>query len=84
MEIDPTLPAENFHVGRVLGMLGRDEEAAAAFEQVAQLDPKAGSAYEAWGQALCRLGRQQEAEAVALRWRKALPDDANARHMLAA
>jgi len=56
------LPTTYVSVGNVLTILGRCDEAVAAYEQALALDASYTSAYVGMSKAFLQLGRMQEAE----------------------
>ncbi len=84
VELSPGSAAELVDLGFAEEQLGETDAALARYRDALELDPRLTSAYEVLGRLLVRLERPAEAEEVFRRWRQACPDDAAARHMLAA
>jgi len=70
--------AVHFFLGKTLGFLGRDDEAAAAFEEAFRRDRADHDVAFAWGQALLERNRIEEAATVFERMLEVRPDSAAA------
>jgi predicted TPR repeat methyltransferase len=73
-----------YNLGVCLRRLKRTAEALQALGKAVDLGPGYGAAYEALGRLLYHAGRNAEAAEVYRKWLQAEPDNAVARHMLAA
>ena len=83
-EIDPDLVEASLNWGHALMRMGRVDEALSAYEHAAGIPGSPSAALTHVGMALRRLGRDDEAVAAFLKAIALQPDDATARHMLAA
>ena len=62
-DLDPTVAAVSYQLGRAQQELGHFEDAAAAFQETLKLEPNHPVAHYALSQALIRAGRPDEAQA---------------------
>ena len=84
LELDPKNPNTHLALGRLMQSVGRFDEAMRHFSEAVLLDPRHTTSRYAIARALYAVGRLEEAAQVYRDWLKDEPDDALARHHLAA
>lgn len=77
-------PEAWLQLGKALRWMDRTEEAAEAFARAAALSPQDPAVLHPLVRALARLGKKEEGAKILRDWLTTRPDDAEARHFLAA
>ncbi|MCJ7815296.1 MAG: tetratricopeptide repeat protein [Xanthomonadales bacterium] len=84
IEINPEHPDAYHNLGNVYGDLKQVDEAMAAYEKSMAITPSQGATLKATAKLQFRLGRKEQAIRTMENWVARRPDDAVARHLLAA
>ncbi|QTL04422.1 tetratricopeptide repeat protein [Aquabacter sp. L1I39] len=84
VELEPRFPGARLNLGKALAGQGRLAEAATHYWEAIALGSREGVAHKLLIYALVETGRRDEALETARRWHRDAPDDAVARHHLAA